>query len=224
MCGSIPDGCGGTLSCGACPFGTCVNNQCDCTSECAGKVCGDGNGCGQPCGSGSGCRSASVDFGGAFGYVESALAPNPATGAGSCPAGYSATRVRDTTDMDWPVVFCLRAHTPDSEPIYDFGGMWGYVEGVLKPNPVTGAASCSAGYTKQSLGGTYNVDWPLFVCYKEHSAENPPEHLLGGVWGYINNGELAANPATNAASCPADYVSVKISGTVGTDWPIHFCW
>jgi hypothetical protein len=223
-CGSIPDGCGGQLACGSCSFGTCVNNQCECTPSCAGKVCGDGNGCGQACASGSGCRSASLDFGGAFGYVESTLVPNPATGAGSCPAGYAATKVRDTTNQDWPVVFCLRVHTPDSEPIYDFGGMWGYVEGVVQPNPVTGAESCPAGYTKQTLNNTFNLDWPFYVCYKGHSVGTPSDHLLGGVWGYVNDGNLVPNPLTQAASCPADYASVKISGTVGTDSPIHLCW
>jgi hypothetical protein len=51
MCGSISDGCGGTLDCGSCGAGlTCQNNACLCTpTTCAaqGTNCGTiSNGCG----------------------------------------------------------------------------------------------------------------------------------------------------------------------------------
>jgi hypothetical protein len=212
------------LSCGTCQLGACVSNTCVCTPVCVGKVCGDSNACGASCGSGSGCRGVAVDFGGAFGWVEGGtLSPNPATGAASCPAGYSQIAVRDTINEDYAVVFCLRVHTPNSQPIYDFGGMWSYVEGVLEPNPFTGAGSCPAGYTAQYVNGTLNLDWPLDVCYKPHSAGTTPDHLFGGAWGYVNGGTLVPNPATQAASCPPDYVATQISGTANTDWPVFFC-
>lgn len=166
----------------------------------------------------------SLDFGGAFGYFDNGtLSPNPSTGAASCPSGYATTKVCGTTNLDWSVVFCLRLHTPNSDQLFDFGGMWGFVEGVSKPNPFTGGQSCPAGYTDQVLFGTLNLDWPLHVCYKVHAAGTIPGHLLGGVWGYIDGGTLVPNPATNAASCPSDYVATQVSGATDVDWPIYFC-
>lgn len=64
-CGSIPSGCGAMLDCGVCtPPQTCgggtIANVCGCTSNCAGKTCGD-NGCGGSCGS---CTAPQVCGGG----------------------------------------------------------------------------------------------------------------------------------------------------------------
>ena len=56
VCGTIPDGCGGTLNCGTCgPGQSCQGGQCvsGCTASCSGKQCGD-DGCGGSCGS---CQS-----------------------------------------------------------------------------------------------------------------------------------------------------------------------
>ncbi len=48
-CGSYPDGCGGILDCGSCPFGTCVNGKCPCQPNCYKKQCGS-DGCSGVCG------------------------------------------------------------------------------------------------------------------------------------------------------------------------------
>jgi hypothetical protein len=52
-CGSISDGCGGTLNCGTCPQvgQPCTNNVCGaCVASCADKTCGASDGCGGTCG------------------------------------------------------------------------------------------------------------------------------------------------------------------------------
>jgi hypothetical protein len=50
-CGTVLDGCGGTLACGGCAAGlTCSHNRCTtCVPSCAGKRCGAPNGCGGLC-------------------------------------------------------------------------------------------------------------------------------------------------------------------------------
>src|SRR5512140_3186602 len=49
-----------------------------------------------------------LDFGGAFGYVAGNPVPNPATGSATCPAGYTATTILGTINVDYPVYFCSR--------------------------------------------------------------------------------------------------------------------
>lgn len=45
-CGTIPDGCGDTLNCGACQFGDACNaNACQPINECAGNPCPSGTTC-----------------------------------------------------------------------------------------------------------------------------------------------------------------------------------
>jgi hypothetical protein len=165
-----------------------------------------------------------LDFGGAWGYVNSALAPNPATGADSCPAGYTDTRVLGTTITDWPVHLCTRRHEPGIEPLYDFGGMWGAVHSTTVNNPLTGAPSCPAGYADQAVLGTPGVDWPLHVCYKAHVPGTKPRYGFGGAWGFVDGGQLVRNPATGAASCPAGYTATPVLDTASVDWPLWFCW
>jgi hypothetical protein len=51
-CGSIPDGCGGTLDCGTCPLAgqPCTDNVCGpCVENCGDKRCGADNACGGTC-------------------------------------------------------------------------------------------------------------------------------------------------------------------------------
>lgn len=160
-----------------------------------------------------------VDFGGAWGYVD-----GTATGGGSCPAGYTDTPVLGTAGKDWSVHLCTRRHQPGIDPLYDFGAMWGTVEKVTVNNPFTGAPSCPAGYSDQPLLDTFGVDWPLHLCYRDHVPGTTPEHGFGGAWGYVDNGQLAPNPATDAATCPAGYTATQILGTFGVDWPLFFCW
>jgi hypothetical protein len=57
---------------------------------------------------------ASYDFGGMYGYGNgTARYPNnaytnPATGAASCPSGYTARAVLGRSGVDWPLYFCYR--------------------------------------------------------------------------------------------------------------------
>ncbi len=56
-----------------------------------------------------------------------------------------------------------------TKPTRDFGGMWGMgsnIPGYNYINPVTGAASCPAGYTARIGWGTDNLDWLFHWCYK----------------------------------------------------------
>jgi hypothetical protein len=66
---------------------------------------------------------------------------------------------------------------------------------------------------------TSGVDWPLHLCYRDHVPGTTPEHGFGGAWGYVDNGQLALNPATGAATCPAGYTATQVLGTNGTDGP-----
>ncbi|XXF78841.1 hypothetical protein P2318_03510 [Myxococcaceae bacterium GXIMD 01537] len=163
-----------------------------------------------------------LDFGGAYGYVNEALSPNPATGAASCPEGYTATKVFGTWSHDWSVHFCHRPAQEGVDPLYDFGGMWGAVNASLVKNPVTNGANCPAGYKAQHLLGTYNVDHALYVCYKEHVAGVAPPNRFGGMHGYVEK-VVAPNPATGAASCPTGHVQTQVLGTPNVDWSLFFC-
>ena len=51
QCGDTADGCGGSLDCGYCLYGSdrCDDNRCVCQPSCAGTNCGD-DGCGGSCG------------------------------------------------------------------------------------------------------------------------------------------------------------------------------
>jgi len=164
-----------------------------------------------------------LDFGGAFGYVAGNPVPNPATGSATCPAGYTTTTILGTINVDYPVHFCSRPPQVGSDPVFDFGGMWGYVGGALASNPITNAGSCPDGYTDQTVLGAYNVDYPLHVCYKPHAAGTAPAYRFGGMWGHVN-ATATQNPATGAASCPSWFASSQVLGTFNVDYPLQFCW
>lgn len=165
----------------------------------------------------------SLDFGGAFGYVGGNPVPNPATGAASCPAGYTATKVLDTSGVDYPAHFCSRPRQAGIDPVYDFGGMWGYVAGAPAHNPITGAASCPAGFTDQTILDTSGIDYPLHVCYRPHAPGSSPPYHFGGMWGYVAS-TPTQNPATGAASCPPLHRGSQVLGTTNVDYPLSFCW
>ena len=105
------------------------------------------------------------DFGGAYGGGSSPY-PNPATGAASCPAGYTSTQVYGTTSLDWPVWTCWRPHAAGAR---DFHGMYGFGYEGPKPlsyvHPLTGGLSCPAGSTATNVFGTTSLDWPVVVCF-----------------------------------------------------------
>ncbi len=91
-----------------------------------------------------------MDYGGAWGYVNSVLVPNPATGGASCPAGYAAQPLLGSSGVDWAVFYCSRPHRTGATIHGTIsGGMWGYVDSAVVENPISGAASCPAGYTAE---------------------------------------------------------------------------
>lgn len=166
-----------------------------------------------------------LDFGGMWGYVNNGvLAHNPATGSNVCPAGYMPTRLLGTSGRDWDLFLCSRPHQQGREPLYDFGGMWGYVLGALTPNPYTFDASCPVGYTDQRVLGTENVDYDVHVCYKPHVAGKEPAFPFAGMTGQVDGGTLAPNPATGADSCPPGFVRRPVSGYPNVDWTVNFCY
>lgn len=165
-----------------------------------------------------------VDFGGAYGWVNNGTrVMNPFTAAQSCPSGFTATQLLGTSGVDWSAYICTRPRVTGVAPIADFGGMWGYVNKVKKPNPATGDTTCPAGFTDQTVLDNSGVDYPLHVCYKPHVAGTEPLYELGGAWGYINGGALSANPATGGASCPSGFVKTQVLGTYNVDYSTFMC-
>ncbi len=169
-----------------------------------------------------------LDFGGMWGYVDDGvLAHHPATGSDTCPVGYKPTRLlgsKTAPGIDGDVFLCSRPHQAGRDPLYDFGGMWGYVLGAVMPNPYTYGASCPAGYTDQRVLGTHNVDYEIHVCYKPHAPNTAPDFPFGGMMGQVDNGKVAPNPATGAASCPTGFVNRLVSGYPNVDWSLQFCY
>ncbi|QDE94364.1 hypothetical protein BHS06_34410 [Myxococcus xanthus] len=167
--------------------------------------------------------SKSLDFGGAFGFVNNGtLSPNPATGAASCPQGYTKTQAYGSHGRDWSVHFCHRPSLPGAAPLYDFGGMWGYVNNTLVRNPITNSASCPAGYTDQQLLGTDRVDHALHVCYRPHTANTPETARFGGMYGTVQTAPVP-NPATATTECPSGFEKTQVLGTHNVDHPLSFC-
>ncbi|GHG90876.1 hypothetical protein GCM10012319_51240 [Comamonas sp. KCTC 72670] len=169
-----------------------------------------------------------LDFGGMWGYVDGGrLVPHPGTGSDTCPVGYKPTRLLGSEHepgVDWDVFLCTRPRKADREPLYDFGGMWGYVLGTLIPNPYTFQNSCPTGYTEQRVLGEFNVDYDVYVCYKLHEPRTASDFPFGGMMGQVNNGKVAPNPATGAASCPFGFVNRPVSGYPSVDWTLQFCY
>ncbi|HYO70695.1 MAG TPA: hypothetical protein VEU33_31910 [Archangium sp.] len=117
----------------------------------------------------SGGTTPVADFGGMFGFGYASNYPNPITGGFNCPAGYTATRVLGTTNVDYSVFVCHKAGTANSQ--YRFGGMYGYYwDGTnhwAYNNPLTGAPSCLIGHTSNQALGTTNIDYELVGCYRK---------------------------------------------------------
>lgn len=111
-CGN--DGCGG--SCGNCPNGSCIAQECVCIPNCAGKDCGD-NGCGGNCGPCTGGQCSTL------GKCETA-------GTGVCTktttiackdqsaSAYNGSSNSDVLDT-WPSA-CGSAVTPGPEKVFAF--------------------------------------------------------------------------------------------------------
>jgi hypothetical protein len=161
--------------------------------------------------------SVPFNFGGAFGVVNGSPTINWLT----CPAGYSVTAVLGTENVDNFVFYCWQPQAGGT-PAYDFGGMWGYVNGTAVANDITGDTTCPDGYTSQLVLGTSGVDYPLTVCYRAHVASNDVINF-GGMYGYVA-GKPAPNPATGAMSCPTGYMTSQVYGTPNVDWQLYYCY
>ncbi len=169
-------------------------------------------------------ESKRLDFGGAYGYINGGNpVANPITRDQSCPLGYSTIQAFGTYGVDWPVYVCYRPHVKDIAPDYDFGGMWGYVNGQLVTNPATGQGSCGAGFTDVKVLDTYGQDWSLHTCYRSHKADDNAVLWFGGVLGTVE-GKPVNNPATGNLSCPVGYWPSKVLGTINQDWNFAFCY
>ena len=157
-----------------------------------------------------------------WGFVEGVEQANPATGASSCPAGYTTTTILDNPGLDYAAHYCWRGLVAGQARLYDFGGMWGYVENQLVPNAVTGTPACPAGYSAQQVAGSSGSDYSFYVCYHPHVAGTTGP-LLGGLLGSVN-GVPQNNPATGAASCPPGYTQSQVLGTSGIDSAVSYCY
>ena len=108
------------------------------------------------------------DFGGMYGRGGDTTYSNPATGQPTCPAGFTANQVLGTTNVDWPLYYCARAHVAD-QLAKPFEGLYGLGTRDAKPiafeHPLTGRASCPSGLTATAVFGTTNLDWPVYVCH-----------------------------------------------------------
>jgi hypothetical protein len=109
-----------------------------------------------------------ADFGGMYGYGSPNNYPNPFTGGFSCPAGFTATKVLGTVNIDYSAFVCHRTGT--RSPLVTFGGMFGgyFKDGnhLTYPNPLTAADTCPSTFSASATLGTVNVDYGVLYCYK----------------------------------------------------------
>ncbi len=118
------------------------------------------------------------------------------------------------------------ARASDSSAVsLDFGGMWGTVNGQQVGNPAAGGqAGCpNSSYTAFNVLGEYNVDWPLWLCYRASPDGGTPDLDFGGMWGYVN-GKLVNNPITQSSNCPFGYTDEHVLGTPNVDYDLHYCY
>jgi hypothetical protein len=115
----------------------------------------------------SGGTTPVADFGGMYGAGAARNHPNPITGGLSCPAGYTSTQVLGTINVDYPMFFCHKAGTANSQ--YRFGGMFGYYwngsDHLAYNNPLTTSPSCPTNYTRASALGSEYIDYEVNNCY-----------------------------------------------------------
>lgn len=176
-----------------------------------------------------GFTGANLAFGGMYGYGASSSYVNPATGALSCPAGYTDAKVLGTAGVDYDVHLCTRLLPPGEAPLYDFGGMYGVGKEVKAGvvfnyiNPATNANTCPAGYAAAQVLGSPSVDNLVAYCYRLHTAQASGPFTFGGVWGTGASGSYP-NPATGAGSCPSNFSWSVHLGTPGTDYSLYLCY
>ncbi len=166
-----------------------------------------------------------LQLGGAFGSINRGTnnVVNPATSAASCPAGYAAYKFVDNPGFDYPASVCFARPETTLQPRYDFGGMIGFVDGVVRPNPAGGQTTCPSGYSESLILSTAGTDAALKLCYKTHAANTDQDLLFGGIFGYVG-GVAAVNPATGDMNCPTGFVKTRIYGTTSPkDYDIFMC-
>lgn len=189
-----------------------------------------------------------VDFGGAWGWVNGVEQVNPATGAASCPPGYTKTTVLGTYNVDWSLNICTRPHQAGVDPALDFGGMFNATWASLQPslimlpqnprnNPLVDAMSCPQGYNARLLlftspgpgpfgkagPNTAGIDSPLYMCWRNHVPGTEAEYSYGGMYGFVGSAPVN-NPATNAQTCPAGFTAAVTYGIYNIDYPVTFCY
>ncbi|RYZ40719.1 MAG: hypothetical protein EOO71_14970 [Myxococcaceae bacterium] len=186
-------------------------------------------------GYGSSCGSARVNissdvhmlFGGMYGNRDNGVYLNPYTGTAGCPAGYTAYRTLGTYNIDHELHFCGRYADGTTEPLADFGGAFGWGLNGAYSNPMTGGSSCPSGYLSESTLGTYNLDYEIRYCHRQHAPGTQGRYRFGGMYGYRWNGSANVpyvNPITGAASCPNGFTASQILGTFNLDYNVFFCY
>lgn len=175
-------------------------------------------------------KQSELDFGGMWGYVNGVISKNPLTDGEYCPPGFTANSVKGTHGHDWPIILCSRVHKPGVDSPLDFGGMYGYVNALPVPNPLTGSQSCPPGFSGRQVSGTPNLDYNTTYCYRLHVPGAPVQWSFGGMWGYAVTApgveSLMVNPATGGAHCPGGHTAHKVGGTltsIPNDGSLYFC-
>lgn len=164
-----------------------------------------------------------LDFGGMYGWSfisgqpNAQLNVNPFTGGASCPGGYDAVKIVGKANVDYDAFQCVRKTNGTTEPVADFGGMWGerdYREQVqTAANPVTGSASCAAGFVQYRLLGGDSTDRNLFYCARRHVAGTPNQASKFG--GVFSRAAGNANPLSEGTSCANGFTPSQVWGSNG---------
>jgi len=117
--------------------------------------------------------NSSIDFGGAYGYVNGQPTINPVTNTCGCPSGFTPVQVLGSYGKDYPIFFCLRPASNAPGSVL-FGGIWGlspgfgirtYINGLYR-NPVTGGAFAPRGFNTNQILGTSGVDYPVWFAWR----------------------------------------------------------
>lgn len=165
-----------------------------------------------------------VDFGGMYGNSRTRNFNNPITGTFGCPAGYSSQMIMGSQNVDYPLYYCYRQHRDAIPANYDFGGIYSGSGTGLRPNPLTGGASCPTGYTSAQVYGddTHSPDYPVYFCYKTHNELIQEAASFGGMYAPAEN-TTYNNPITGRLTCPTGATGTMMLGTYNVDYFFYFC-
>ncbi|NOK23194.1 hypothetical protein [Corallococcus carmarthensis] len=182
-------------------------------------------------GYGASCGGAQVNissdvhmlFGGMYGLRDNGVYVNPYTGATSCPSGYTSYQVLGSYNMDYNLYFCGRFADGATEPVAEFAGAFGWHSAGTYPNPITGGNSCPSGFLTTSTLGSYNMDYEVRYCHRQHVAGARDRYRFGGMYGFRNGG-VYVNPITGTTSCPNGFTASRVLGTYNKDYEAFFCY